>query len=443
MDILAVDDDPLLLHTVQMVLEEEFGEILTQTEPNRIEDLLAVHEIKVIVLDLNFSRGDEDGKEGIAWVKRIKEKYPAISIVILTAHGFLDVAVQALKSGASDFLEKPFANEKLVATVQAALNLAKSQIALREVQSQKEHLAQQMNQVGAMILGRSPGMKTLYSTIQKAAQTDASILILGEHGSGKEMVARLIHQNSGRVNQPLIHADMSALTETLFESLLFGHQKGAFTDASEDQIGLMEMANQGTLLLDEVADIPLHLQSKLLRSLQDRTITRVGDHRERPVDIRVISTSHLSLTELNDSNRFRQDLLYRVNTIQIEIPPLRHRPEDIKPLALHFLDEFNRKYHRKTELNKVDLKTFKEHSWPGNVRELRNTIEKMVIMGESIDPSGVAGSQTPPEEDNLYVLEKQKIEEILARHHGNISRAAQELGIGRNTLYRKMKKYDL
>ena len=342
-----------------------------------------------------------------------------------------------------DFLEKPFANEKLVATVQAALNLTNAQLALQEVHAQKESLTRQMNQVGAMVLGKSPGMQQLYETIKKVAQTDASVLVLGEHGSGKEMVARLIHQHSVRVSQPLIHVDLSAITETLFESTLFGHVKGAFTDASEDQTGLMELANHGTLLLDEVGDMPLHLQAKLLRSLQDRTVTRVGDHRPRPIDIRVISTSHLGLAALSEPDRFRQDLLYRINTISVEIPPLRYRPEDIKPLTLYFLDLFNRKYQTKKDLSKEDYKELKAHSWPGNVRELRNTIEKMVILGESVTPASTTAAGVVQEEDNLYALEKQKISEVLARHHGNISRAAQELGIGRNTLYRKMKKYDL
>ncbi|MDW3193421.1 MAG: sigma-54 dependent transcriptional regulator [Cytophagales bacterium] len=442
MEILAVDDDPILLHTLQMVLEDDFGEILTATDPNRIEDILSQNAIEVILLDLNFSRGDEDGKEGLAWIKRTKEKYPLISIVVLTAHGFLELAVDALKIGANDFLEKPFSNEKLVATVQAAKNLAQSQMALNEANETKQQLAQQMNQVGAVVLGKSPAMQVLHQTIQKAAQTDASILVLGEHGTGKEMVARMIHQHSARIHQPLIQVDLSATTASLFESVLFGHVKGAFTDAAEDKMGMMETANGGTLLLDEVGDLPLHLQAKLLSALQNRTVTKVGDHRPRPVDIRVISTTHLPLTDLSDPNRFRQDLLYRINTIAIEIPPLRHRPEDIKPLALHFLETYNLKYQKRAVLEKQQLNAFKEYEWPGNVRELQNTIEKMVIMGEAIDPVSAA-ARLVQQEDNLYELEKEKIREILHRHSGNISRAAGELGIGRNTLYRKMKKYDL
>lgn len=442
MEILAVDDDPILLHTIQMVLEDDFGEILTAKDPNRIEDILTRHPIEVLLLDLNFSIGDEDGKEGLAWIKRTKEKYPLISIIVLTAHGFLEVAVNALKMGASDFIEKPFANEKLVATVHAARHLAQSQMALNEANEAKQQLAQQMNQVGAVVLGKSPAMQTLYETIQKAAQTDASILVLGEHGTGKEMVARLIHQHSPRIHEALIQVDLSAVTETLFESVLFGHVKGAFTDAAEDKMGMMEMANMGTLLLDEVGDMPLHLQAKLLSALQNRTVTRVGDHRPRPIDIRVISTTHLSIEDLSDPTRFRQDLLYRINTIAIEIPPLRYRPEDIKPLAMHFLETYNRKYQRRAQLDKDQLKAYKDYEWPGNVRELQNTIEKMVIMGEAMNPA-TASARAAHQEDNLYELEKEKIREILHRHSGNISRAASELGIGRNTLYRKMKKYDL
>lgn len=441
MEILAVDDDPILLHTIQMVLEDDFGEVLTATDPNRIEDMITQHPIQVLLLDLNFSIGDEDGKEGLAWIKRTKEKYPLVSIIVLTAHGFLEVAVHALKMGASDFLEKPFSNEKLVATVHAAQHLAQSQMALNVANEAKQQLARQMNQVGALVLGKSHAMQALYETIQKAAQTDASILVLGEHGTGKEVVARLIHQHSSRIHEPLIQVDLGAVTATLFESVLFGHVKGAFTDAAEDKMGMMEMANMGTLLLDEVGDLPMHLQAKLLSALQNRTVTRVGDHRPRPIDIRVICTTHLSLRTLSDTTYFRQDLLYRINTITIEIPPLRHRPEDIKPLATHFLEIYNRKYQKRAQLDKDQLKAYKDYDWPGNVRELQNTIEKMVIMGETVNPSTV--TRSIHQEDNLYELEKEKIREILHRHSGNISRAAAELGIGRNTLYRKMKKYDL
>ncbi len=425
-----------------MVLEDDFGEVLTATDPNRIEDMLTQNPIQVLLLDLNFSIGDEDGKEGLAWIKRTKENHPLISIIVLTAHGFLEVAVNALKMGASDFLEKPFSNEKLVATVHAARHLAQSQMALNEANEAKQRLTQQLNQVGAVVLGRSPAMQSLYDTIQKAAQTDASILVLGEHGTGKEMVARLIHQHSSRIHEPLIQVDLSAVTETLFESVLFGHVKGAFTDAAEDKMGMMEMANLGTLLLDEVGDLPMHLQAKLLSALQNRTVTRVGDHRPRPIDTRLISTTHLSLEHLSDPTRFRQDLLYRINTIAIEIPPLRHRPEDIKPLANHFLEIYNRKYQKRAQLDKDQLKAYRDYDWPGNVRELQNTIEKMVIMGETITPTSDS-HRSSLQEDNLYELEKEKIREILQRHSGNISRAAAELGIGRNTLYRKMKKYDL
>ncbi len=425
-----------------MVLEDDFGEVITTTDPNRIEDIIARNPIHVMLLDLNFSKGDEDGQEGLAWIKRTKEKHPLVSIVVLTASGFLELAVNALKMGASDFLEKPFANEKLVATIHTARNLVRSQLSLNEANETKQHLAKQMNQVGEVVLGKSQAMHSLYQTIQKAAQTDASILIFGEHGTGKEMVARMIHQHSSRVHQPLIHVDLSAVTETLFESVLFGHVKGAFTDAMEDRMGMLEMANMGTLLLDEVGDLPLHLQAKLLNALQNRTVTRVGDHRPRSVNIRVISTTHLSLESLADPNHFRQDLLYRINTIAIEIPPLRHRPEDIKPLVTHFLETYNRKYKKSAKIDKEQLKNYRLYEWPGNIRELQNTIEKMVIMGEAENPLSSTSKQ-PQQEDNLYELEKEKIREILHRHSGNISRAANELGIGRNTLYRKMKKYDL
>ena len=439
-EILAADDDPILLHTIQMVLEDDFGEVGTTTNPNRIEDLIDHHDIKVLILDLNFSKGDEDGKEGLIWIKKLKEKYPHLFIIILTAHGFLNIAVASLKQGADDFLEKPFSNEKMVATVKSALKISSTTSALNEANTQNALLSGELNKLGPVVFGRSQSMATLQKTIEKAAGTDASILITGEHGSGKEVMARLIHQSSSRFTQPLIHTDLGAITPSLFESTLFGHKKGSFTDAQQDRIGMMEMANFGSLLLDEIGELPLPLQSKLLSALQNRMITRIGEHRARPVDIRLITTTHFSEKELADETKFRQDLLYRVNTITIEIPPLRYRPEDIKPLALLFLEEFNRRYHKKVKLDKEDIKGFKKHHWPGNVRELKNTIEKMVIMGKS---EGGINPNESVSDDNLYSVEKHKIQEILARHSGNISRAAQELGIGRNTLYRKLKKYGL
>ncbi len=441
MEIIAIDDDPMLLHTIKMVLEEPFGEIQTLEHPDRAMPILHQTDVKVIILDLNFAIGDDDGAEGLAWIKKIKQEKPAISIVVLTAHGFLEVAVESLKQGATDFLEKPFSNEKLIATIQAALNLANSKEELADAISTRDTLIHQNNQYHNMVFGQSESMQRIMEMVSKIAGTDASILITGEHGTGKEVLARHIHNQSLRASQPFIHADLSAISENLFASTLFGHVKGAFTDASDDKAGLMEAANLGTLFLDEIGDLPIHLQSKLLAVLENRTIQRVGDHRARAVDIRTISTSHKSLALLQESDQFRQDLLFRINTVHIELPPLRERKMDIIPLIHYFLDLFNRKYGKSIQFEKNELKSLSAYSWPGNIRELRNSVERMVIMGSTEDIRHL--NDQDEKDGNLYVMEKKKIEEAIKRHAGNISHVAAELGIGRNTLYRKIKKYGL
>ncbi|OEK04592.1 sigma-54-dependent transcriptional regulator [Roseivirga misakiensis] len=441
MEILAIDDDDLMLHTISMVLEDAFGEIQTLEHPNSAISLLETSDIKVILLDLNFAIGDSDGAEGLAWIKKFKDLKPHISIIVLTAHGFLDVAVQSLKQGATDFLEKPFSNEKLVATVQAGLNLAKTQEDLAEVTDSRNLLIHQSNQLGSMIVGQSTAMQHMMKMVSKVANTEASVLITGPHGTGKEMLARLIHQQSARAAQPFINADLSAISSGLFESTLFGHMQGAFTDATEDKTGLMEGANLGTLLLDEIGNLPLVLQTKMLSALQNRAVSRVGDHRPRAIDIRLISTTHKTLEELSDTSQFRQDLLFRINTVHIDLPPLRNRREDIKSLVDHFLQHFNQKYERKFKLDKTQLRSLEDYHWPGNIRELKNTIERMVIMDSHESFKGADESEKKA--DNLYEVEKLKIVEVMERHAGNITHAANELGIGRNTLYRKLKKYDI
>lgn len=441
MEIIAIDDDPIMLHTISMVLEEAFGEIATYTHPDQLSQHSEAADPKVIILDLNYSIGDATGSEGLAWVKKIKEAYPNTSVIVLTAHGHLDVAVQSLKQGASDFLEKPFSNEKLEATVQAGINLANSNQKLQALETTRDLLINQVNRFNSMVLGKSAGMQQIMNVIDKVANTEASVLITGEHGTGKEVLAQLIHQKSARASQAFVAVDLTAISQGLFESSLFGHVKGAFTDASENKVGLMETANLGTLLLDEIGGLPMQLQSKLLAALENRMINRVGEHHPRAIDIRLICATHKSIEELSDTSTFRQDLLFRINTVHIEIPPLRQRKEDIKGLAAFFLAQFNKKYNRNLKLTKSQLKDLGNYDWPGNVREFKNSIERMVIM-EHVDIL-VAPDIQKPKEDNLYEVEKRKIEEIIERHAGNVSRAASELGIGRNTLYRKMKKYGI
>ncbi|MEP1097094.1 MAG: sigma-54 dependent transcriptional regulator [Cyclobacteriaceae bacterium] len=443
MEIIAVDDDPILLHTIKMVLEKDFGEVTTLQHPNQLENQLSKNMSMVIILDLNFAIGTSDGAEGLAWISRIKDQWDHISIVVLTAHGFVDVAVRSLKLGATDFVEKPFVNEKLIATVKAAHTLALSKRQLKNILSEKDVLVNQLNRSEKYVAGTSLAMQKIHELVLKVANTEASILITGEHGTGKEVIARLIHLESARVANPFIHVDMGAITDSLFESTLFGHAKGSFTDAREDKPGLLEMANFGTLFLDEIGELPLHLQSKLLSVLQNQEVTRIGEHVPRALDLRVITATHFSVNHLTEEKQFRQDLFFRINTVTIEIPPLRDRTEDIKPLVAHFLKYFNQKYTKNSQLSKKEMNKMEEHSWPGNVRELKNTIERMVIMENCGESQLDIRDFTVRESDNLYELEKEKIAELITRHSGNISRAAQELGIGRNTLYRKMKKYGI
>ena len=444
MEIVAIDDDPLLLHTIKMVLADDFGEILTLTHPNLLENQLTVYDIKVVLLDLNFAIGVSDGHEGLAWIARIKENWPHISIVILTAHGFIDVAVKSLKLGATDFLEKPFANEKLIATVKAALTLSRSQQQIDELTRQNESLISQLNKSTNYVAGQSENMQKIHRTILKIADTDAPVLITGEHGTGKEMIARLIHRESDRVTEPFVHVDLSSTHETLFESILFGHAAGAFTDAGKAKAGLIEAANLGTLFLDGIGELPKRQQAKLLTVLQNREVMRVGEHQPRLVNFRLICATHLSVEQLANDQYLRQDLFFRINTVVLEIPALRHRMDDFKAFTDHFLNVFNQKYDKNLKLTQSEIASMRKHSWPGNVRELENTIERMVILqGESGQPLLVMDFSQGENADNLYEVEKGKIAEIIARHAGNISRAAQELGIGRNTLYRKIKKYDL
>lgn len=443
MEIIAVDDDPLLLHTIKMVLEKEFGEILTLEHPSLLENQLKDNQATVIILDLNFAIGTSDGTEGLAWVSRIREHWGHISVVVLTAHGFVQTAVKSLKLGATDFLEKPFVNEKLVATVKAAQTLARSKMQLKHTLHEREVLVEQLNRSGRYVTCPSAAMQQIHELVLKVANTDASILITGEHGTGKEVIARLVHRESARVSNPFIHVDMGAIAESLFESTLFGHSKGAFTDAGEDKIGLLEMANFGTLFLDGIGELPLQLQSKLLAVLQNREVTRIGEHAPRALDIRVIAATHLSVNQLSEEQQFRQDLFFRINTVTIEIPPIRNRLEDISVLVTHFLGRYNSKYQKSVQLSREELNRMKIHTWPGNVRELENTVERMVILESSEENQIEIRDFTARESDNLYELEKEKIVEMIARHSGNMSRVAKELGIGRNTLYRKIRKYDL
>ena len=444
MHIVAIDDDPLLLHTIKMVLEEDFGDILTLPHPSQLDGQVEHHDVRVILLDLNFAIGSSDGSEGLAWISRIKELWANVSIIVLTAHGFVDIAVKSLKLGAMDFLEKPFANEKLVATVQAALNLANSRQEVQEMAHQKETLVNHLNRSSSYVAGKSEAMGKVHDTIRKIADTDAPVLITGEHGTGKEVIARMIHHQSSRVAEPFVHVDLGATHETLFESILFGHAEGAYTDAGKGKAGLIETANLGTLFLDGIGELPKRQQAKLLTVLQSKEVMRIGEQQPRLVNFRLICASHLSSEQLSNEQYLRQDLYFRINTVVLEIPALRYRMDDFKAFADHFLQLFNRKYQKDLKLTRSEVAMMREHNWPGNIRELENTIERMVILyEEGEEPLQMISKAKNEPTDNLYEVEKEKIAEIIARHSGNISRAAKELGIGRNTLYRKIRKYGL
>ena len=389
MEILAVDDDPLLLHTISMVLEEPFGEIHTLEHPSLAIDLLDSTDVKVILLDLNFAIGDSDGAEGLAWIKKIKEARPHVSIIVLTAHGFLDIAVQSLKQGATDFLEKPFSNEKLVATVQAGLNLANSQQDLADVTSNRNLLINQANQFNSMVIGTSNSMKQVMHMVNKVANTDASVFITGAHGTGKEVLARLIHQQSARAAQPFINTDLSSISSSLFESTLFGHVKGAFTGATSTRSGYFEVADGGTIFLDEVGELPLTTQVRLLRVLENGEFLKVGSSQVQKTDVRIVAATNIQMFEAIKKEKFREDLYYRLSTVEINIPPLRERKEDIHLLFRKFASDFGRKYKMPTiRLTDDAIQLLLKYRWPGNIRQLRNIAEQVSVLEEGRTISG-------------------------------------------------------
>jgi two-component system response regulator HydG len=445
MQIVAIDDDPLICHTLSMVLEEEFGDVLTLDHPSKLEFSNFTTKLDVLLLDLNFAVGRSDGTEGLIWISRILDRHPDVSIIILTAHGALDLAVKAVKRGAFDFLEKPFINEKLVATVNAAQQLAVSKRALRDSSSHNKQLLEHYHQPTDTVLGTSVVMKGVWKMARKVAATDASVLVSGEHGTGKEVLAKWIHHHSNRSGEAFIHVDLAALPASLFESSLFGYESGAFTDARQSKVGLIELANMGTLFLDEIGEIPLELQVKLLSVLQKQEVQPIGAQQSKPVDVRLIVASGSNLEALVREGTFRADLLYRINTVAIDLPPLKSRPSDIALFAHHFMERYKRKYDKKTAINSKQVALLESYPWPGNVRQLENSIERAVIMndGELMAEDIIPSDRKTEKTDDLYAVEKQKIEEVIHRFEGNMSKAAKELGIGRNTLYRKIKKYGI
>lgn len=443
--ILVIDDDVDVLTAVRLLVKPEVKLIVTEKNPENIQALLSKQEFDVILLDMNFRSSINTGNEGIFWLKKIKELRSKAAVIMITAYGDIDLAIRSLKEGAFDFIVKPWHNEKLIATIREAVRQKENKGAAPPGGTsifEKE------------LLGESDVMQDIFYKIQKIAPTDANILILGENGTGKELIAKAIHQFSARVTKPFIKVDVGALTESLFESELFGHKKGAFTDAREDRAGRFEAANTGTLFLDEIGNISLHQQAKLLSVLQNRQVIRLGTNEPVPIDIRLICATNLPLYELANESRFRKDLIYRINTVEIVVPPLRKRGADILLLAAHFIKMYQSKYLKPAmELDRSAKEKLLNYHYPGNVRELQYAIERAVIMadgavltGRDILFSPIEAAPVEAEEadqSNLSAIEKNTILKVIEKNNGNISKAAKELGITRTALYRRLSKYDI
>ncbi len=446
--VLVVDDDVDVLTAVKMLLKTEVKEVTTEKNPENIRSLFAEKKFDIMLLDMNFNSSINTGNEGIFWLKKVKEMDKNMAVIMITAYGDIDLAVRSLKEGASDFIVKPWHNERLVNTIKEILRKKAGGDVSASLKVANNSV------IGTQLLGNSEVMEEIFYKIEKIAPTDANVLILGENGTGKELVAQAIHQKSLRAQQPFVKVDVGALTESLFESELFGHKKGAFTDAREDRIGRFESAEHGTLFLDEIGNITLHQQAKLLSVLQNRKIMRLGSNEQIPVDIRLICATNLPLTELANESKFRKDLVYRINTVEITIPPLRKRKDDILMLAKHYAKIYADKYIKPTpDFDGACKEKLMQYTFPGNVRELQYSIERAVIMAEGdvlkasdIIFSPLESSQNKMEEDGdlkLSSLEKNTILKVIEKHSGNISKAAKELGITRTALYRRLSKYEI
>ena len=450
--ILAIDDNEDILFALRLLLKPNVELITTLNNPNDIPDTLKSDEYDVVLLDMNFTKDASSGKEGFDWLQRIKEIDPEVIVVFITAYGDAEKAVKAIKSGATDFVLKPWQNEKLLATLNAAIQLRESKKEAGNLRTRQKELCAIIDQPFHEFIGDSPEMKEVFNTINKVAKTDANVLILGENGTGKELVARALYRNSLRHQDVFVSVDMGSITETLFESELFGHVKGAFTDAKSDKPGRFELASKGTLFLDEIGNLSLALQSKLLTAIERREVTRVGSNKVIPIDVRLICATNNDIHSLVQEDKFRQDLLYRINTVEIHLPALRERTGDISVLAMHFLDIYTKKYKKKiSKISSTALNKLNHYSWPGNVRELQHAVERAVIMCESpiLEPDDFFLSSRKKQDDvaldtyNLDDIERTVILKVLKQNQGNITQAAKELGLTRTSLYRRMEKYGL
>jgi DNA-binding NtrC family response regulator len=448
--IIVLDDDEDVLLTAKYVLKKAFTQIETIADPSRIEQCLTNGPCHVVLLDMNFKPGATSGAEGLKLLQKIKEISPQTEVVIHTAYGEVAVAVKAMKSGAFDFVEKPWEKEKLLATCVAAAKFSLSTIQISQLKNTQQVLQHDREKGLGKILTITPVMRNVLQTIRKVAGTDANVLILGENGTGKELVAREIHRLSARSEESFITVDAAALPPTLIESELFGHVKGAFTDAREERTGRFELASSGTLFLDEIGNLPLPIQSKLLAVLQNRQVVKVGANRPVNIDIRLICATNMPLYDLIEKNEFRQDLLYRINTVEINIPPLRHRLEDMQLLLGYFLDKHKKKYMKNhLVISDATINALKQYKWPGNVRELEHATERAVIMCNTpeLKPSDFLPERSASGNAslssrltmNVREAEQQLIDEVVRKYGGNLTKASKELGMGRTTLYRKLK----
>jgi len=450
--VLIVDDNEEFLIALKLMLAPHFDEVKTESRPDTILSHLQKHAFDLILLDMNFKAGINTGNEGLFWMKKIKEIDHDATIVFITAYGDVQLAVRSVKEGAADFIQKSWDEKKILSTVLSAYQLSQSRSEIKKLKNKQQHLANSINDSYQLCKGPSKSMDIIYKTIEKVAKTDANILITGENGTGKEMIAREIHRQSQRSNEIFVSVDISALNENLVESELFGHVLGAFTDAKSDRTGRFEVASGGTLFLDEIGNLSLQVQTKLLSVLQSRQIIRVGDNKPMGIDVRLICATNMLLSKMIQEGSFREDLLYRINTIHIQLPSLRERQDDIPVLAEYFLTKLKAKYKKPNmEFKKTTINQLKKHPWPGNIRELQHTIEKAMIMTSDnfIKPEDlmVEKSEIYEEEGadsfNLLANEKILIEKALNRCGWNMSKTARELGINRSTLYEKIKKHEL
>jgi len=455
--ILIVDDDEDILTASRLLLRREFGEITTCNEPREIPRLLAERDYDVVLLDMNFGPGESTGKQGLVWLEKILNIDPHIVVVMITAHGSLNTAVEAMKRGATDFIAKPWQNEKVVATVSTAVSLRRSRKEAETLRQTNKVLLEETAATDGRIIGESVEARKVMDVVGRAGPTEANVLILGENGTGKELIARELHRQSRRSDHVFLTIDMGSVSESLFESELFGHKKGAFTDASEDRLGRFQAANGGTIFLDEIGNLPLHLQAKLLRVLEQRLVTPVGSDESQDIDVRIVAATNVPAARLKDEDHFRQDLLFRLNTVEITVPPLRDRKDDILPIAKHYASIYSQKYGgTQRSFSPSAEQALHDYAWPGNVRALRHAVERAIILseGDLIEPADLQLDYSDASRDrsnvavaptilNLDYLEKDTIQKALRKHGFNISRAANELGLTRASLYRRMEKHDL